>query len=94
VCNDRIDEPSQQDGVAQIGCHLATFCQCPSHNRSGCGSEGEFEEPKREVVHTAQEEIGGTNKGGRGCVILTSKGKRQSQRKRNQEQHRRHPTSF
>jgi hypothetical protein len=50
VGNDRVDESSQKDGIAQIGRHLTTFRNSSCHNGSSCGSERKLEEEEGVVV--------------------------------------------
>ncbi len=59
MCNDGIDKTRQQDGVTEIGDHLATFRQGSRHNRGGGCAKGVLEHPKGVVIDAHQKEVGG-----------------------------------
>ena len=62
--NDRVDETSKEDGVAEVGRHLTTFGNCTGDDGGSSGGEGELEEPSDEVtsrLEVTAEETGSSN---------------------------------
>lgn len=75
MCHDGIYKSGQEDGIAQVRCHLAAFGQGARHNGGGCGGKGKLEQPIGEIVNSHHEEIGRADKGRGIGIILSTKGK-------------------
>mmetsp|Transcript_34831 Transcript_34831/g.51974 ORF Transcript_34831/g.51974 Transcript_34831/m.51974 type:complete len:537 (-) Transcript_34831:202-1812(-) len=88
VHNDGVDESSEEDGVAEVGRHLAPLCYSSCNNSSSRGGEGELEEEANvgsswvqilgqvnRSANVAEEEVGASNEGlGFGVTAAVSEG--------------------
>jgi hypothetical protein len=74
MCHYWIDESRQEQRIAEVRRHLATFGQGARHNGGGRRAKGVLEHPKGKVFHTHQTKVGGSNKSIRIVAIAKCKG--------------------
>jgi len=76
--NDRVHESSEENGVAQVGTHLAALGDGACHDGGSCGRESELEEEERIVCVISERKVAIANE--RDALLLPSKGQGETNR--------------